>query len=64
MNIHFTSDINININLIFSTYFKLYFSLLIIFYEISWMFSDWLNKTPGSKKAGAIPFLKKGRTRS
>lgn len=26
------------------------------------MFSDWLNKTPGSKKAGAIPFLKKGKT--
>lgn len=26
------------------------------------MFSDWLNKAPGSKKAGAIPFLKKGKT--
>jgi hypothetical protein len=25
-----------------------------------WMFSDWLNKVPGSQKSAAIPILKKG----
>ena len=25
------------------------------------MFTDWLNKVPGSKKSAAIPFLKKGK---
>lgn len=29
-----------------------------------WLMSDWLNKTPGSQKPGALPFLKKAKWNS